>query len=179
MGIASSSELVELHSCDRLSYSNGEMLNLNRHYRDYYCSVWHIKMVPLIGYSEPQLRSTQLCAVKCRAIHYKQQNRLFIYPEPHPILVYVFASDSVTGILLRSGNCFQPYALLPYEEPRSMGVIRKKTGTRGTDGGLKYICDVCSADITATVGIRFLHTSSDHPSLYVIATYFHNNALSG
>ena len=40
-----------------------------------------------------------------------------------------------------------------------MGVIRKKTGTRGTDGGLKYICDVCSADITATVSL-FLHCSS-------------------
>lgn len=32
-----------------------------------------------------------------------------------------------------------------------MGVIRKKAGTRGTEGGLKYICDVCSADITSTV----------------------------
>ena len=32
-----------------------------------------------------------------------------------------------------------------------MGVIRKKTVTRGTEGGLKYICDVCSADITSTV----------------------------
>ncbi|MCJ1248195.1 Transcriptional adapter ada2 [Trapelia coarctata] len=35
-----------------------------------------------------------------------------------------------------------------------MGVIRKKTVTRGTEGGLKYICDVCSADITSTVRIR-------------------------
>lgn len=33
-----------------------------------------------------------------------------------------------------------------------MGVIRKKTISRGTEGGLKYICDICSADITATVG---------------------------
>lgn len=32
-----------------------------------------------------------------------------------------------------------------------MGVIRKKTISRGTEGGLKYICDICSADITATV----------------------------
>ena len=32
-----------------------------------------------------------------------------------------------------------------------MGVIRKKTVTRGTEGGLKYICDVCSGDITSTV----------------------------
>ena len=32
-----------------------------------------------------------------------------------------------------------------------MGVIRKKTISRGTEGGLKYICDVCSADITSTV----------------------------
>ena len=34
-----------------------------------------------------------------------------------------------------------------------MGVIRKKTVTRGTEGGLKYICDVCSADITSTVSV--------------------------
>lgn len=34
---------------------------------------------------------------------------------------------------------------------RTMGVIRKKTISRGTEGGLKYICDVCSGDITATV----------------------------
>lgn len=35
-----------------------------------------------------------------------------------------------------------------------MGVIRKKTTSRGTEGGLKYICDVCSADITSTVRIH-------------------------
>ncbi|MCJ1307003.1 Transcriptional adapter ada2 [Agyrium rufum] len=38
-----------------------------------------------------------------------------------------------------------------------MGVIRKKTVTRGTEGGIKYICDVCSADITSTVRIRCMH----------------------
>jgi hypothetical protein len=32
-----------------------------------------------------------------------------------------------------------------------MGVIRKKTATRGGEGGVKYVCDVCSADITSTV----------------------------
>lgn len=32
-----------------------------------------------------------------------------------------------------------------------MGVIKKKTAVRGTEGGVKYICDVCSADITSTV----------------------------
>ncbi|KAF1945028.1 transcriptional adapter 2 [Clathrospora elynae] len=35
-----------------------------------------------------------------------------------------------------------------------MGVIKKKTGTRGTEGGTKYVCDVCSSDITSTVRIR-------------------------
>ncbi|KAJ9669700.1 Transcriptional adapter ada2 [Coniosporium apollinis] len=35
-----------------------------------------------------------------------------------------------------------------------MGVIKKKTAVRGTEGGVKYICDVCSADITSTVRIR-------------------------
>jgi hypothetical protein len=34
-----------------------------------------------------------------------------------------------------------------------MGVIRKKTATRGGEGGVKYVCDVCSADITSTVGV--------------------------
>lgn len=36
-----------------------------------------------------------------------------------------------------------------------MGVIRKKTATRGGEGGVKYVCDVCSADITSTVSILF------------------------
>ena len=34
-----------------------------------------------------------------------------------------------------------------------MGVIRKKTAARGGEGGVKYVCDVCSADITSTVRI--------------------------
>lgn len=34
-----------------------------------------------------------------------------------------------------------------------MGVIRKKTGGRGSEGGVKYICDVCSVDITSTVSL--------------------------
>lgn len=33
-----------------------------------------------------------------------------------------------------------------------MGLIKKKTAVRATEGGIKYICDICSADITATVG---------------------------
>ncbi|KAL2815351.1 ClpP/crotonase-like domain-containing protein [Aspergillus granulosus] len=32
-----------------------------------------------------------------------------------------------------------------------MGVIRKKTATRGTEAGTKYHCDVCSVDVTSTV----------------------------
>ncbi|KAJ4291716.1 Transcriptional adapter ada2 [Kalmusia sp. IMI 367209] len=35
-----------------------------------------------------------------------------------------------------------------------MGLIKKKTGSRGTEGGVKYVCDVCSSDITSTVRIR-------------------------
>ncbi|KAF2836156.1 transcriptional adaptor 2 [Patellaria atrata CBS 101060] len=35
-----------------------------------------------------------------------------------------------------------------------MGVIKKKTLARGSEGGVKYVCDVCSADITSTVRIR-------------------------
>jgi hypothetical protein len=36
-----------------------------------------------------------------------------------------------------------------------MGVIKKKTVTRSTEGGVKYVCDVCSADITSTVSTPF------------------------
>ena len=35
-----------------------------------------------------------------------------------------------------------------------MGVIRKATASRGSDGGTKYHCDVCSIDITSTVRIN-------------------------
>lgn len=37
------------------------------------------------------------------------------------------------------------------EEEDEMGVIRKKTANRLGEGGVKYVCDVCSADITSTV----------------------------
>ncbi len=36
---------------------------------------------------------------------------------------------------------------------RSMGVIRKNAASRGTEGGTKYHCDVCSIDITSTVSL--------------------------
>lgn len=35
-----------------------------------------------------------------------------------------------------------------------MGVIRKNAASRGSDGGTKYHCDVCSIDVTATVRIQ-------------------------
>ncbi|KAK4979446.1 Transcriptional adapter ada2 [Elasticomyces elasticus] len=35
-----------------------------------------------------------------------------------------------------------------------MGLLRKKTAVRATEGGVKYQCDVCGADITSTVRIR-------------------------
>jgi hypothetical protein len=37
-----------------------------------------------------------------------------------------------------------------------MGVIRKKTITRGGEGGVKYVCDVCSSDITSTVSFYIM-----------------------
>ncbi|OJD15567.1 hypothetical protein AJ78_04190 [Emergomyces pasteurianus Ep9510] len=40
-----------------------------------------------------------------------------------------------------------------------MGVIRKKTAARGTDGGTKYHCDVCSVDVTSTVRIACAHSA--------------------
>lgn len=35
-----------------------------------------------------------------------------------------------------------------------MGLIKKKTTARGNEGGVKYVCDVCGSDVTATVRIR-------------------------
>ncbi|KAK1148633.1 Transcriptional adapter ada2 [Aspergillus melleus] len=34
-----------------------------------------------------------------------------------------------------------------------MGVIRKKTASRGTEAGTKYHCDICSVDVTSTVRV--------------------------
>ncbi|KAA6414899.1 MAG: transcriptional adapter 2 [Lasallia pustulata] len=48
-----------------------------------------------------------------------------------------------------------------------MGVIKKKTVTRGTEGGVKYICDVCSADITNTVRIRCANSACNDYDLCV------------
>ncbi|OKL57062.1 hypothetical protein UA08_07613 [Talaromyces atroroseus] len=49
----------------------------------------------------------------------------------------------------------------------SMGVIRKKTATRGTEGGTKYHCDVCSVDITSTVRVSCAHPSCPEYDLCV------------
>lgn len=43
-----------------------------------------------------------------------------------------------------------------------MGVIRKKTAVRGGEGGVKYVCDVCSADITSTVSHHSQIIASSH-----------------
>ncbi|KAL2217939.1 putative SAGA complex subunit [Thermoascus aurantiacus ATCC 26904] len=49
-----------------------------------------------------------------------------------------------------------------------MGVIRKKTSaTRGTEGGTKYHCDVCSVDITSTVRISCAHPACHEYDLCV------------
>ncbi|KAL1981157.1 hypothetical protein VTN96DRAFT_3004 [Rasamsonia emersonii] len=48
-----------------------------------------------------------------------------------------------------------------------MGVIRKKTATRGTEGGTKYHCDVCSVDITSTVRISCAHPACHEYDLCV------------
>ncbi|KAL2121173.1 hypothetical protein VTJ04DRAFT_5200 [Mycothermus thermophilus] len=48
-----------------------------------------------------------------------------------------------------------------------MGVIRKKIAARGGEGGVKYVCDVCSADITSTVRIRCAHSACNDYDLCV------------
>ena len=57
-----------------------------------------------------------------------------------------------------------------------MGVIRKKTISRGTEGGLKYICDVCSADITSTVSSPFAKTLALMGSSHVKLTDYERSA---
>ncbi|KAK3389638.1 hypothetical protein B0H63DRAFT_464095 [Podospora didyma] len=58
-----------------------------------------------------------------------------------------------------------------------MGVIRKKTAARGGEGGVKYVCDVCSADITSTVRIRCAHSACNEYDLCVLC--FANGSSSG
>ncbi|KAE9969716.1 hypothetical protein EG328_006692 [Venturia inaequalis] len=42
-----------------------------------------------------------------------------------------------------------------------MGMIKKKTAVRGTEGGVKFVCDNCSSDITSTVRIN-CHVCTDY-----------------
>ncbi|TGO81460.1 hypothetical protein BPOR_1145g00020 [Botrytis porri] len=48
-----------------------------------------------------------------------------------------------------------------------MGIIRKKTAMRGGEGGVKYVCDMCSADVTNTVRIRCAHSACNEYDLCV------------
>ncbi|CAK7225704.1 Transcriptional adapter ada2 [Sporothrix curviconia] len=57
-----------------------------------------------------------------------------------------------------------------------MGVIRKKTAVRGGEGGVKYVCDVCSVDITSTVRIRCAHPACNEYDLCVLC--FSNGSAS-
>ncbi|KAI4278795.1 MAG: hypothetical protein LQ337_000759 [Flavoplaca oasis] len=50
---------------------------------------------------------------------------------------------------------------------QEMGVIKRKNIVKGNEGGLKYICDVCSADITSTVRIRCAHPACGEYDLCV------------
>ncbi|CAG7956533.1 unnamed protein product [Penicillium nalgiovense] len=48
-----------------------------------------------------------------------------------------------------------------------MGVIRKKTASRGTEAGTKFHCDVCSIDVTSTVRISCSHPACPEYDLCV------------
>lgn len=48
-----------------------------------------------------------------------------------------------------------------------MGVIRKKTASRGTEAGTKVHCDVCSVDVTSTVRISCAHPACHEYDLCV------------
>lgn len=51
-----------------------------------------------------------------------------------------------------------------------MGVIRKKTASRGTEAGTKFHCDVCSIDVTSTVSCRPLWCSIELGDGRVVST---------
>ncbi|KAL8838230.1 MAG: hypothetical protein Q9170_002220 [Blastenia crenularia] len=53
------------------------------------------------------------------------------------------------------------------EESSDMGVIKRKNIVKGNEGGLKYICDVCSADVTNTVRVRCAHSVCNEYDLCV------------
>jgi hypothetical protein len=67
-----------------------------------------------------------------------------------------------------------------------MGLIKKKTASRGTEGGVKYVCDVCSSDITSTVsctcidahdrGHSLTHTPNP-PSITIVLTFVGTHTL--
>ncbi|KAB8267786.1 hypothetical protein BDV30DRAFT_219472 [Aspergillus minisclerotigenes] len=48
-----------------------------------------------------------------------------------------------------------------------MGVIRKKTASRGTEAGTKYHCDICSVDVTSTVRVSCAHPTCHEYDLCV------------
>ncbi|RMJ23467.1 SAGA complex subunit Ada2 [Aspergillus sp. HF37] len=48
-----------------------------------------------------------------------------------------------------------------------MGVIRKKTASRGIEAGTKFHCDVCSIDVTSTVRISCAHPACHEYDLCV------------
>ncbi|BCR88012.1 chromatin-binding transcription regulator ADA2 [Aspergillus chevalieri] len=48
-----------------------------------------------------------------------------------------------------------------------MGVIRKKTASRGTEAGTKYHCDICTVDVTSTVRISCAHPACPEYDLCV------------
>lgn len=66
-----------------------------------------------------------------------------------------------------------------------MGVIKRKNIVKGNEGGLKYICDVCSADITSTVSelypihpiCAYAPTSSRYKSLVLTVPFPGPNTL--
>ena len=54
-------------------------------------------------------------------------------------------------ILARLAYSLAVFRRVLFRYSYKMGMIKKKTAVRGTEGGVKYVCDSCSADITSTV----------------------------
>jgi transcriptional adapter 2-alpha len=68
-------------------------------------------------------------------------------------LVFLFSDPDILHALAQLSEEDDSDAEEDARIERSMGVIRKNAASRGSDGGTKYHCDVCSIDITATVRI--------------------------
>lgn len=90
--------------------------------------------------------------------------------DEHPFFTPAPDTDQILTTLEDSNAQYQSTDSEVEEDARikrSMGVIRKNAASRGSDGGTKYHCDVCSIDITSTVRISCANSACKEYDLCV------------